>query len=122
MTFVTSWGIVTKADSAHFEGLVALLASIRRHLDSAPVEVLDRCLSPAKILHVRAMGAKIRTVSVGGYEIRRAADQGKFSGAIYGLIEAEVPDWDITIALDADTIVLGDLTEIARAAKGSGLA
>lgn len=122
MTPTPSFGIVSKADSAHYEGLVALLASIQRNAACLPIEILDCGLTSAQRRHIHALGASIKTVSVAGYEIRRASDQGKFSEAIYGLLEAEMPPWDVTIALDADTIVLGDLTEIALAAQRSGLA
>ncbi|MES2044590.1 MAG: glycosyltransferase [Pseudomonadota bacterium] len=122
MTSARPFGIVTKADAAHYPGLAALLASLRQHMESTPVVVLDCGLAPEQRETIQRHGARLRTVDVSGYEIRREADHGKFTGAIYALLEADLSEWPVTIALDADTLVLGDLSEIAQAAMRSGIA
>lgn len=122
MTSTAAFGIVTKADAAHYPGLAALLASLRQHMESIPVVVLDCGLSPEQREKVQHFGAQLRTVDVSRYQIRREVDRGKFSGAIYALLEADLSEWPATVALDADTLALGDLSEIAHAAMRSGFA
>jgi len=116
-----SFGVVSKADREHFDGLAALVSSLRQHMRAVPIQVLDCGLTPVQRRDLEALGAHVTEVDVSSYEIRRAEDQGKFSSAIYAILEADFPEWAVTIALDADTLVLGDLTEIARAAMRSGL-
>lgn len=116
------FGILTKADCHHFDGLCALTASLQTHMPGVPIVALDCGLTDAQQRSIERAGVVLRGVNLTKYHIKREVDQNKFTSAIYALLEESMDDWPVTICLDADTIVLGDISTLAQAAHRSGVA
>lgn len=114
--------VVTKSDAHFFAGLRALLNSLAVFVPEAPVTVLDCGMTDDQVSLCRRLGVRLQRVNLSQYRIERAADQGKFTPAIYALLEAELGDCAVTVHVDADAVVLGPLTELVQAAARSGLA
>lgn len=114
----TSWGIVTKSDAAFFPGLAALLGSVSRILPGVPVTVLDCGLESAQRDLCIALGAKVCTVDVSKWYV----PWDYYSPAIYGFFHHDIDAHQVTVHLDADTLVLGFLDELVASALEHGLA
>ena len=119
---VMQYEIVTKADHHFFPGLRALLRSLLVHAPGVPVTVLDCGLAPEQRRFCLDTGAAVVPIDLSRFRIERAQDQGKFTPSIYAFFLAELQSGKVTVHLDADTVVLGSLEDLVRAATMHGLA
>ena len=105
----SSTGIVTKADSAFYPGVMALIRSLHVTNPHIPVVVFDAGMSFREVRNIHATGA-VTLPLTNRYEPRAATVQGThYNASIFALMEFDQLPFDRIVHLDADIVVLGSL-------------
>jgi lipopolysaccharide biosynthesis glycosyltransferase len=112
------YGIITKADKHFFPGVKALLKSLAVHAPKIPVTVLDCGMTEEQHSFCLKIANSVQKVDLSEFTI----NQPKYTTSVYSFFVADLNHYRITLHLDADTIVLGNLDDIFIAAEQHGLA
>lgn len=118
MTSHKGYGIVTKADKFFFPGLKALLQSLAIHEPDIPVTVLDCGLTEKQHKYCLNTATDVQKVRLSEFTI----NQPKYTEAVYSFFVADFSQYNVTLHLDADVIVLGKLDVLFKAAEQHGFA
>lgn len=111
------FGFITKSDKNFYEGLIALLASLRAWHPGREVVVVDCGLLPEQLRAVARYPAVRVIPARGGFEIPERMRH-YYTPAVYGFFSAHIAMRPIAIHIDADAVVLGDLTDLAASTVG----
>lgn len=112
-------GVVTKADAQFFDGLQALLASLRVWHPAWPVTVVDCGLTlPQRAAILRHEGVELVAAVDRGFVIPEVMRH-YYTSAVYGFFSVHDRLYPVTVHLDADAVVLGKLEDLAAAAAGA---
>ena len=116
-------GFVTKADSNFYDGLVAMLASLRHWHPDEPIRLIDCGLSQVQREALHAVeGLEVIDASLDEFSIPQEMAH-YYTSAVYGFYCVHENLFARTVHIDADAIVCAPLDQMFRAIEsGPGLA
>lgn len=112
-------GFVTKSDRYFYDGLVALLASLKTWHPSSPITVVDCGLTDTQAQKVRKC-PNVSLIGHGGMGFNIPLSmQHYYTPAIYGFFSIHDDLYPLTVHIDADAVVLASLNELVLLAQSS---
>lgn len=120
----TGAGFFVKSDSLFFEGIAALLASIRFWHFDAPVRIVDCGLTKSQRCKLEEAGFHdIITPDLSQFSVAPEMDR-HYTKAVYAMLACTDKLFDITVHIDADAVLLQPVSELLTQPDptGTGLA